>query len=306
MTDIMYKALTGAPRSIDKAARTLAAMVSTEQMDRQGDVLLAAGCNAAAYLANPVLLWNHDAKIPPIGKALVVTAKPGEGVEAGFQFADTPFAREVFDLYAGGYLAGFSVGFQPTGYSGRTEKGGQVIAGWELREVSACPLPVNPGALVKAAQDGSDAAVLLLRAYYPEAKDENAAARVASDMRRLSSAAESLRNHVRHCIKAQVEPDFDRERLDRAMTDLAEVIGVRVATLALDERHTKSEGEPSVTAEPEPNPAVGALSEQQAAQLTEAVKALVAQATRTPDLVASLAADAVRRDRQRLIGARSL
>lgn len=235
------KAMAGAVREVtDKG---IVAWVSAETVDRDGDLLLAAGARLDNYRRNPVVIWAHDYRLPPIGRATDLRVVPGEGVEASTEFADTPFAQEIAGLYRGKFLTAFSVGFIPTASGGPSREGqtGLTITEWELLEYSAVPVPANPDALAKAAVGGgSDAAALLLRLYYPEAKDATTAARAAADLRRLKGAAESLRNIFRHDPD---HPPFEPAELKAALASVEEVIGPIVP--ATPESHQDKAGEPS-------------------------------------------------------------
>ena len=224
MSDLRVKALTDACKSIDTAARTVRHWISRESVDRVGDVLVADGCNPAKFVANPVVLWAHDNKILPIGKAVdgSLIKIQGDGVEATTQFAEHGLAADVFDLYAGGFLKAFSVGFRATALGERAEgQRGDTITGWDLMEYSAVPVPAHADALVKAAGEGSDLAGRMLQLYYPDERDAVGAARVACDVRRVMTGLESLRNHARHC-KA-IGQDFDTEPLAKAAEFLTEL-----------------------------------------------------------------------------------
>ena len=200
--------------------RQVRGLISAETSDRYGETLLAAGCDMTAYRANPVVLWAHEQYVPPIGRAVEVWAEPGVGVWAVDEFAPTPFAQELYDLYRGGFLSAFSVGFRASA----RDTSGNVISAWELHEHSAVAVPANPDALVRAATDhGSDAAAMLLRAYYPEAKDSNEAVRIAQDIRRLTGSVESLRNIHRHYLKLGLTPPVAEAALAPAVDLLKEL-----------------------------------------------------------------------------------
>ncbi len=148
----------------------LRALISAETLDRSSEVLLAGGADLARYRRNPVLLWAHNAELPPIGRAVSVSAEPGVGVWAVNEFAETPFAQEIRQLYEGGFLNAFSVGFRPLELDPRPVAAGQrgpTVVRWELIEQSAVAVPANPDALVAAAADGNRAADWLLKTYYP-------------------------------------------------------------------------------------------------------------------------------------------
>ncbi|MBT4073541.1 MAG: hypothetical protein HOC77_05985 [Chloroflexi bacterium] len=144
----------GGHEKIEDGPLTLIA--STSQEDRAGDVVSASGWDLTAYKANPVFLWAHDYRRPAIGKCVKVwvqDASDGGRLMASIEFAPTPFAQEIRSLYAAGFMRGVSVGFRAiemeprTGSSGRR---GVLFKRQELLEISAAPVPVNAGALVRA------------------------------------------------------------------------------------------------------------------------------------------------------------
>ena len=126
-------------------------VISSEEVDRHGDVVLAQGWRLQAYLQNPVFLWAHNYGLPVIGRALAVWTEPGL-LLARLQFAPTVFASQVAALYRGGYQQGVSVGFRPLRYEERRDARTGAFLGirfleQELLEVSAVPVPANRRAL---------------------------------------------------------------------------------------------------------------------------------------------------------------
>ena len=116
-------------------------VISNEEVDRHGDVVLAQGWRLQAYRQNPVFLWAHDYTRPVIGRALAVWREPGQ-LLARMDFAPTDFAREVAALYRSGYQQGVSVGFKPLRYEERRDERTGAFLGirfleQELLEVSA-------------------------------------------------------------------------------------------------------------------------------------------------------------------------
>ena len=93
-------------------------VVSTEEVDRHGDVVMAGGWRLEAYRRNPVFLWAHDYTRPVIGRAAAVWAE-ADRLLARMDFAPTDFAREVAALYRNGYQQGVSVGFKPLRFEER-------------------------------------------------------------------------------------------------------------------------------------------------------------------------------------------
>ena len=132
-------------------------VISSEEVDRHGDVVLAQGWRLQAYLRNPVFLWAHNYGLPVIGRALAVWPEPGQ-LLARLEFAPTEFARQVAALYRSGYQQGVSVGFRPLRYEERRDARTGAFLGirfleQELLEVSAVPVPANRQALRRESFD---------------------------------------------------------------------------------------------------------------------------------------------------------
>ncbi len=129
-------------------------VLSTDEVDRHGDVISADGWKLESYRNNPVFLWAHDYARPVIGRALE-TWTDSHRLLARVEFAPTSFAQEVAMLYGAGYQRGVSVGFKPLSYEERrNEKTGAILGirflEQELLEASAVPVPANRNALRKA------------------------------------------------------------------------------------------------------------------------------------------------------------
>ncbi len=142
-------------KSIDKDAGTLEAIFSTQDVDRHGDIVLQEGWDLVNFKRNPVILNSHNYQdaAEVIGKASGVKVE-GKKLTGKITFAvdENPKAKVIFDLYAGGFLSAFSVGFIPTNF--KENKDGSTdwftIAEAELLEVSAVSVPANARALAKA------------------------------------------------------------------------------------------------------------------------------------------------------------
>lgn len=156
-------------KALDAENGIYEAMISTESVDRDGDVLEATGADIVSYLKNPVVLFGHnywDANAV-VGKAVEVEVIPGSGVRAVFEFAGEDVSADaalVKRLWAGGYLNAISVGFIPLEWEKRKSADGEelergyTITGWELLEFSIVPVPANQDALrldLKALQTNS-------------------------------------------------------------------------------------------------------------------------------------------------------
>ncbi len=155
----------------ERAAGPVTFVLSTDEVDRHGDVVSADGWRLEAYRENPVLLWAHDYRHPAIGRALSVWMEPHR-LLAKVEFAPSVFAQEVASLYAAGFQWGVSVGFRPMRWEERRESRTGALVGLryleqELLEVSAVPVPANRSALRRGAEadvGGLEALLAELRA----------------------------------------------------------------------------------------------------------------------------------------------
>ncbi len=132
-------------------------VVSTDDVDRQGDTIAVEGWMLDSYLRNPVFLWAHNYARPAIGRTAQIWKEPHR-LMARVEFAPTDFAQEVRRLYQAGYQHGVSVGFRPIRYALRRDPHSGDLQGidfleQELLEISASPVPANPQALRKSLGD---------------------------------------------------------------------------------------------------------------------------------------------------------
>lgn len=158
MPDMTKKQYIG-KAEIDEEERTVVATINTDVVDRDKDVVLPRGASIEQYMKNPVMLWAHDYSGTPIGKTMWIT-KGRRFIKAKAKFATTPKAEEIYQLFKGGFLKAFSIGFIPKDSHPPTEKeiekyphwegAKNIIDNWELLEFSAVPVPANPEALVGA------------------------------------------------------------------------------------------------------------------------------------------------------------
>jgi len=153
MANKILKTFSTTSKAIDREAGIYEVMVSTEAVDRDGDIIRAAGGKFDNYLKNPVVLWGHDYHELPIAKTLSLTAVPGVGVRAKFQFPKRglhPEADKIRDLWDGGFLNATSIGFIPlksVNLNPNEPWGPKEFIEWELLEFSVVNVPANAEAL---------------------------------------------------------------------------------------------------------------------------------------------------------------
>lgn len=139
-------------KSID-TERGIVPFVLTERVvDRDSEVIEPAGAVLDNYVKNPVFLWAHNLRQPPIGRVIPETIKKSkQRLKADVQFdLNDPFAALIFQKYANGFLNAGSIRFMPIDWSDEQVLEGQkrgTYKKWELLEFSAVPVPANPAAL---------------------------------------------------------------------------------------------------------------------------------------------------------------
>lgn len=149
-------------RAADGASVTVIA--STDDVDRYQDIVDQDTWRLESYRANPVILFGHNAGMPPVGKA-DVAVRDGKLV-AEITFDTTPenaMGRLMAAQYAGGFMTAVSVGFRsyrqvarnqlPLDDARRGERG-LVLYDNELLEISCVPIPANPKAVAQRGLDG--------------------------------------------------------------------------------------------------------------------------------------------------------
>lgn len=128
---------------------------------RKGDGLnlLMDGVDLERFQSNPVIGYGHSywgVEGLPKGRAQD-TRVDGEQLLMDVVFdQDDDFATTIERKYRGGFLNAFSIGFDVHDID---DEG--TVKAWELYEVSAVPLPMDPNALVN---DGRDGQLAVMRA----------------------------------------------------------------------------------------------------------------------------------------------
>lgn len=141
-------------KKAEKENGTFDVIISTEDVDRSGEIVRQNGWDLANYKNNPIVLWGHDYYGLPIGICTETYKTESHGVPAlgakGIFFgADiNPLAQQVRRMYDYGIKSGFnvgcttSVGFIPKDFDPDNRN---IITKSELLEFSFVPVPANQG-----------------------------------------------------------------------------------------------------------------------------------------------------------------
>lgn len=123
---------------------TFEIVISTDDIDRHGEIVDQKGIDFTAYMKNPVVLWGHNHNQIPVGVTdEIYTRNLGAQTQtiAKGRFAAHEFAQTLRALYDAKMLNTSSIGFIPKEYNGST------ITKSELLEWSFVSIPANPYAL---------------------------------------------------------------------------------------------------------------------------------------------------------------
>lgn len=139
---------------------------STEELDRDGEVILADGWDLKNYKKNPVILAGHDYHSPAIAKAVSVKVED-KRLMFKIKFppmGDYPLADVYRKLYKGGFMNASSVGFRAQEWvDGDGKKTPyRTFTKTELLELSLVTVPANASALteMRGVQDAVKKGVL--------------------------------------------------------------------------------------------------------------------------------------------------
>ena len=199
---------------LDEARGIVSAIVSSESVDRDGDVIRAEGWSIDNFMRHPVLLSSHDyhSLRSQIGEwqSMEIRGTQMHGVARFFIGRGNDEADWAFELAKEKSLA-FSVGFIPD-----MEKavplsksdpmnGGMEFNGQELLEVSAVTVPSNPDALQRMVKSPN------LQPVLREIAEE-----------RLGEAVDDTTEATKHTLSSEdLELIVDQvlDRLDQASAD---------------------------------------------------------------------------------------
>ena len=148
MSETVRKQVDGEPAKV--GPRKFRWVVSTEDVDRDRDVIYANGWDLTAFRRNSVIQFAHDYSTPPIGRAVSIEVR-SKRLEAVIEFAPPglhPLADTCCGLVEAGFLRACSVGFRPKRFTKNAERDGLDFFEAELLEISVVPVPANASALL--------------------------------------------------------------------------------------------------------------------------------------------------------------
>lgn len=122
--------------------------ITTEDIDRDGDIVIQGGLDTTDYVKNPVVLWGHNWGSKPIGKVVAIIKDATTKVTyADIKFASTEDGQEVETLVKDGIVKATSIGFRVNDLKYSEDKDAFLLTQTELLELSLVAIPANQNAL---------------------------------------------------------------------------------------------------------------------------------------------------------------
>lgn len=201
-----YASLSFETKGIDEANHSLRAVFSTGGIDRHGEIVDQKSWQLDDFIKNPVVLFSHDHNQPPIGMVTGLGYNGDGNLEGTVKFAakEYPFANVIWNLYKGGFMRAFSVGFASSTQD--VIDGTVILRDNTLFELSSVAVPANAMALAKS--KGIDTAPLEIKmaetVTVKDEQDENAEDVVIDNAEVVEEVSEAVVEDVEEKAKAQV------------------------------------------------------------------------------------------------------
>jgi len=132
-------------KQVDEVNRRITLIITATQVDRDGDVVVAAGVRVDSYLRNPIVLFSHMPFFP-VANTTQLIMRPTE-IEAEIEFfsrEESELAHRLFLLYSRGKMKAASIGFLPINVDDKPILDGQTgrtFLETELLEFSLVAVP---------------------------------------------------------------------------------------------------------------------------------------------------------------------
>ena len=155
-SDVLFRAAPSEVIPVDVAENNVFKfIITTNNVDRYGDIVEPSGMDATLFLKNPVFLFNHisGSDLMPIGKCLKLDTADNGVIGETIIHGKTELSKDALVMVQEGYLKAVSIGFMPTEWENLpAEKGSwcepRKYTKWQLLEYSLVNIPANPYALI--------------------------------------------------------------------------------------------------------------------------------------------------------------
>jgi len=158
--EFIRKGLVASDLKFEEGERAVISHITTDTIDRDGEIVDPKGAILEDYEKNPVVLFGHDHRRLPIGRNMWIK-RDKKGLVAKTTYATHQLAEDVYQYRKQGFPLAQSIGFIPL-QSERYEEGSperkqgvlRKYTKWILLEYSDVPVPSNPDAVAIAISKG--------------------------------------------------------------------------------------------------------------------------------------------------------
>lgn len=214
--------------------------------DRHEDIILAKGIKLANFKANPVIFWQHQSFMLPIGKGLKAWEEDDAlYIDVQFDLEDE-VAKEIYRKVKAGFIHAGSIGAQIIKASPRKDASGILIEECDLAEFSIVTIPANPNAVVvQRSFEGSTTDLLKAAQMVLEAFSKGIVREDEAEERQEDEAAQEE-------IEEEQEPT-EKEALDTKIAELEEELkAAKEERKALDDEDEEDDEDEVVEEEIDP------------------------------------------------------
>lgn len=201
----------------DEETGVFEVIITTDDMDRMGEIINLDGWEIDNYMKNPVVLWGHDHYKMPIGICTGIE-RVSNGLKARGKFAPGEEGQQVRSLYDLGVIRATSVGFI------EKERQGNIITKAELIEFSFVSVPANPMALSTLIKSNINVNELVTKGFiHVETKEEEKVVEETEEEKTAREAKEQEDANIaaglnadgspKDAIPADDTPDDDGEKM---------------------------------------------------------------------------------------------
>lgn len=207
--------------------RTVRFKISSEVVDRDGDTLIAKGCDFTNFAKNPVFLPFHTYGDFPLG------IPKNWGVEGNAVYCDVYFptidelstdpdnASEkaklvdfTYHCYKTGMLNAVSVGFIPKDTEPNTKTGGFIVKEWELLEFSAVAVPANQDAIAQAVKSFGEGGKMIVDPVEQYKALEKQIAECQKTIKEQTERLEAVRKELEEVEIVDDEIEIEEEEIN--------------------------------------------------------------------------------------------
>lgn len=149
-TKVLQKQFNIEAKVLGEGSRVVRFKISSEAVDRDGDIIRQEGLDFSNFALNPIILFNHNKNLA-LGTGGNWT-REGDSTFMDVEFAPegvSEFIDEKFKLVECGVLRAGSISFIPKDYGWIDVNGREVFEykKCEVLEYSVCTIPCNPDSL---------------------------------------------------------------------------------------------------------------------------------------------------------------